>query len=147
MGKLGGEEGCEAIQVHAGGCGNTCKNLLNFSIPIFIILQREYLIKSHIERAFLLFVMLINLASHPVTLFFLTCFAFPNNILAFFRKLVCCVFQPANQCSACSRLVEIKFLMPKQLFLSITEENIEKRKQNCSKEGSTSVKVLLLNAG
>ena len=130
-----------------GHAATHVKILLNFSIPIFIILQREYLIKSHIERAFLLFVMLINLASHPVTLFFLTCFAFPNNILAFFRKLVCCVFQPANQCSACSRLVEIKFLMPKQLFLSLTEENIEKRKQNCSKEGSTSVKVLLLNAG
>ena len=37
------------------------------------------------------------------------------------QLLMCCAFQPANGCSACRLLVEIDFLMLKQLFPSLTE--------------------------
>ena len=40
----------------------------------------------------------------------------------------CCVFQPANGCSACCLLVEIDFLMLQQLFPSLTEQNKQKIK-------------------
>ena len=40
----------------------------------------------------------------------------------------CCVFRPANGCSACRSLVKIDFLMLKQLFLSLTEQNKQKIK-------------------
>ena len=44
--------------------------------------------------------------------------------------LQCCVFQPAIDCSASRSLVKINFLMQKQLFPSLMEENKEKRKQS-----------------
>ena len=37
--------------------------------------------------------------------------------------IACCVFWPANGCSAHHSLVEIDFLMLKQLFPSLTEQN------------------------
>ena len=41
----------------------------------------------------------------------------------------CCVFWPANGCSARRLLVKIDFLMLKQLFLSLTEQNKHKIKR------------------
>ena len=41
---------------------------------------------------------------------------------------LCCVFRPANGCSACHSLVEIDFLTLKQLFPSLTEQNKQKIK-------------------
>ena len=41
---------------------------------------------------------------------------------------ICCVFQPANGYSARCSLVEIDFLMLKQLFPSLTEQNKQKIK-------------------
>ena len=48
----------------------------------------------------------------------------------------CCVFWPANGCSAGHSLVEIN-LMLKQLFLSLTELNKEKRKESRIKTCNT----------
>ena len=66
----------------------------------------------------------------------------------------CCVFRPANGCSACHSLVEIDFLMLKQLFPSLTEQinkNGRKASQNHAKhavnKGEHSVQVLLFKAG
>ena len=38
-------------------------------------------------------------------------------------KFMCCVTRPANGCSANRLQVKIDFLMLKQLFLSLTEQN------------------------
>ena len=40
----------------------------------------------------------------------------------------CCVFRPANGCSARRSLVKIDFLTLKQLFPSLTEQNKQKSK-------------------
>ena len=58
---------------------------------------------------------------------------YPENILGTTIGLVnfylgCCVFRPVNGCSACRLLVKIDFLMLKQLFPSLTEQNKQKIK-------------------
>ena len=58
--------------------------------------------------------------------------------------ILCCVFQPANGCSACCSLVEINFLMLKQLFLSLAEQNKEKRKEIRTKTCNKRVCLYLL---
>ena len=58
----------------------------------------------------------------------------------------CCVFRPANRCSACGSLVEIHFLMIKQLFPSLTEQNKQKitkrRTKSCKRLYSFIVSIL-----
>ena len=50
-----------------------------------------------------------------------------NIVISLFYRM-CCVFRPANGCSAHSLLVEKDFLMLKQLFPSLTEQNKQKIK-------------------
>ena len=50
------------------------------------------------------------------------------NVIILEHNKSCCVFPPANKCSARPSLVEINFLMLKQLFPSLTKEKKEKRK-------------------
>ena len=63
-------------------------------------------------------------------------------ILSLKLSIICCVFRPANRCSACRLLIEIDFLMLKQLFPSLTKQNKQKIKgkpskscRTCSKRG------------
>ena len=48
---------------------------------------------------------------------------------------ICCVFRPTNGCSVRRLLVEIKFVMLKQLFLLQTEQNNGHKKWNRLKTG------------
>ena len=50
---------------------------------------------------------------------------------------MCCIFQPANGCSARHSLVEINFLALKLLFPSQTEENKEKESKAAQKHVKT----------
>ena len=45
------------------------------------------------------------------------------NVIILEHNKSCCVFPPANKCSARPSLVEINFLMLKQLFPSLIEQN------------------------
>ena len=51
----------------------------------------------------------------------------------------CCVFRPANGCSARRLLVEIDFLMLKQLFQSLMEQN--KQKNNAKNNAKSCFRV------
>ena len=64
--------------------------------------------------------------------FYLIFYEYFSVLVLLTKKIIychdCCVFRPANRCSACRSLVEIDFLMLKQLFPSLMEQNKQKIK-------------------
>ena len=89
-----------------------------------VVLQlKEY---ADISTVWFMLILWLNIS---IVIRYKVCVMSSTQELVEIHNLYCCVFWPANRCSTHHSLVEIDFLMLKQLFPSLTEQN----KQN--KEG------------